>query len=414
MFTDRPLGRVMQKNDLPTPALLIDLDRFEANLEAMAAHCRREGCFLRPHAKTHKCPEIARRQVAAGARGVSTATVPEAEAMAREGIPGVLLTSPIVEPGKIARMVDLARSGCEVLLAVGHLRQAELLAEAATAARTRVDVLLDLDVGDHRSGIEPGAAALGLAREIARRPSLRLRGVQAYSGLSSHVQGFEARRSASLGAMGHAVETLGLLRRSGLEVAFLSCGSTGTYDIDCRLPAEVELQCGSYIFMDVEYRGIGSRDGGEVYDDFQRSLTVLTTVVSTARAGHISVDAGVKAFASETPFRPEARDRPGLEYAFFGDEFGRVTARPGADPPTVGDRLEFYVPHCDPTVNLYDRIYVVRGDVVEDVWQITAGGRRRSREVADAEGIYRLGAGEPAGSAGDVKSSVATMGGGFV
>ncbi|WP_422928354.1 DSD1 family PLP-dependent enzyme [Singulisphaera sp. PoT] len=388
MSTDRLAGHATNKDDLPTPALLVDLDHFEATLEAMAAQCRRQGCYLRPHAKTHKCPEIARRQVAAGARGISTATVPEAEAMARAGIPGVLLTSPIVEPGKISRMVDLARSGCEVLLAVGHLRQVELLAEAAMAAGTLVDVLVDLDVGDHRFGIEPGEPALGLARAIDRSPSLRLRGVQAYSGLASHVRGYEARRSASLGAMSRAVETLDLLRRSGLDSAYLSGGSTGTYDIDCRLPVEVELQCGSYIFMDVEYRAIGSRDGGAAYDDFRRSLSVLTTVVSVDREGHASVDAGVKAFATETPFRPEARDRPGLEYKYFGDEFGKVTARPGADSPAIGDRLEFYVPHCDPTVHLYDRLYAVRGDIVEAVWDIVARReapmtRGRRSEVVD-------------------------------
>ncbi|MFO0960329.1 MAG: DSD1 family PLP-dependent enzyme [Isosphaeraceae bacterium] len=377
MRIDRSSRHPTCKDDLPTPALLVDLDRLEANIETMAAHCRREGCSLRPHAKSHKCPEIARRQVAAGARGVSTATVAEAEAMARSGIPGVLLTSPIVERGKIARMVDLARAGCEVLLAVGHPRQVELLAEAASAAGTRVDVLVDLDVGDHRFGIEPGSPALELAREIARRHSLRLRGVQAYSGLSSHVPGYEARRRASREAMGGAVETLGLLRRSGLDAGFLSCGSTGTYDIDSRLPAEVELQCGSYVFMDVEYRAIGSRDGGDLYDDFRRSLTVLATVVSTY-AGRVTVDAGVKAFATETSYRPEARDRPGLQYAFFGDEFGTISVRPGDAPPAIGDRIEFYAPHCDPTVHLYDRIHAVRGDVVEATWGIVARRERPS------------------------------------
>ena len=369
----------LAKADLPTPALLVDLDLLEANIAAMADHCRREGCGIRPHAKTHKCPEIARRQVAAGARGISTATVAEAEAMVAAGIRGVLLTSPIVEPSKIARMVELVAAGGEVLLAVGHDRQVALLAEAAEAARVRVDVLVDLDVGDRRFGISPGPRALELAREIGRHPSLRIVGVQAYLGLAAHIPGFEARRGASLEAMGRAVDTFGLLSRSGFDVGFLSCGSTGTYNIDSRLPVEVELQCGSYVFMDEDYRSIGGRDGGVKYDDFRRSLTVLTTVVSASHADRVSVDAGTKSFATDVPARPEAKGRPGLEYQFHGDEFGRVTAPAGAELPAIGDRIEFYATHCDPTVNLYDRIYATRGDVVEEVWEITA--RREVRRV---------------------------------
>jgi D-serine deaminase-like pyridoxal phosphate-dependent protein len=367
------------KADLPTPALLVDLDLLEANIAAMAAHCRREGCQIRPHAKTHKCAEIARRQVEAGARGISTATVAEAEAMVAAGLRGVLLTSPIVDPGKVGRMVELARSGGEILLAVGHPLEVELLAEAAGAARVQVDVLVDLDVGDRRFGTSPGTPALDLAREIGRHSSLRIRGVQAYLGLAAHIQGFEARRRASLEALARAVETVELLNRSGFDAAFLSCGSTGTYNIDCGLPVEVELQCGSYVFMDGEYRAIGGRDDKAVYDDFRRSLTVLTTVVSAGHPGLVTVDAGVKSFATETPFRPEAKGRPGLEYEFHGDEFGRVTAKSGGDLPRIGDRLEFYATHCDPTVNLFDRLHAVRGDVVEDVWEIAA--RKEFRPV---------------------------------
>jgi D-serine deaminase-like pyridoxal phosphate-dependent protein len=362
----------MTKDELPTPALLVDLDRFEANLARMADHCRRDGCRIRPHAKTHKCPEIARRQVAAGAGGVSVATVPEAEAMVAAGLRGVLLTSPIVEPGKIARMVGLARAGGEVLLAVGHELQVNRLAEAAEAAGTVVDVLVDLDVGDRRFGITPGPPAIELARRIASRPSLRIRGAQAYLGLASHIKGFEDRRRASVEAMGRAVETVDQLRKAGFDAGFLSCASTGTYNIDSKLPGPIELQCGSYIFMDVQYQAIGGVANDAVYDDFKPSLTVLTTVVSATHADRVSVDAGLKSFATESPARPEARDRPGLQYQFHGDEFGRITAGPGVDLPRIGDRLEFYVPHCDPTVNLYDRIHAFRGDRLEDVWQIVA------------------------------------------
>lgn len=363
---------VARKVDLPTPALLVDLDRFRANIEKMAEHCRGTGATLRPHAKTHKCPEIARRQMAAGARGISVATVPEAEAMVAAGVTGVLLTSPIVEPGKIARMVALVRKDPSVTLAVGHPREVDLLAEAALTQGVRVNVLVDLDVGDHRTGVAPGPAAVELARRIDGCKSLRIRGVQAYSGRSSHVVGFAERKAASREAMSRAVETRDLLRAAGLDAAILSGGSTGTYNIDPELPGGIELQAGSYIFMDNGYRAIGGRSGDADYSDFAPSLTVLTTVVSTGASDRVTVDAGIKAFATDSGGMPRSRDREGLEYRFGGDEFGVLTARPGASLPRLGDRLEFYVTHCDPTVNLYDRIHAVRGDAVEAVWPIMA------------------------------------------
>ncbi len=336
---------VFPKDDIPTPRLLVDLDLFESNLRKMASHCQSMGCSIRPHAKTHKCPEIARRQVAAGAVGISTATVAEAEAMVATGIPGVLLTSPIVEPVKIQRMVDLAVAGGEILLAVGHHLEVDILAECCRgSANIRMDVLIDLDVGDRRFGCLPGPPALELARRIGQRPMLQIRGVQAYLGLAAHVEGFEARERTSLEAMSRAVETREELLKAGFNAGFLSCASTGTYNIDCKLPGPIELQSGSYIFMDVEYRGIGGRGGSSLFDDFERSLTVLTTVVSASHADRVTVDAGVKSFATDSANMPEAKGHPGLSYQFHGDEFGRITASPGADLPRLGGRIEFYAP----------------------------------------------------------------------
>ena len=363
----------LTKADLPTPALLLDLDRFEHNLKVVADHCRRSGCNFRPHAKTHKCPEIARRQVAAGALGVCAATVPEAEAMAAAGIGGVLLTSPVVEPRKIDRMIELVKRGGKVMLAAGDELQVRLLAQAARANRVTVDVLVDLDVGDHRTGISPGKPAVKLAQMVDRAGSLRLRGIQAYAGFASHVKGFEARDKTSREAMAKAVATRGLFDKGGLDGAILSGGSTGTYNIDSQIQGITELQVGSYVFMDVGYRGIGGKDGQTVYADFKASLTVLTTVVSSGRTrGQVTVDAGIKAFATDSSRVPEAKGREGLAYRRFGDEFGRVTAAAGADLPRLGERLEFIIPHCDPTVNLYDRIYAMRGERMEDIWPIAA------------------------------------------
>ncbi len=360
------------KAELPTPALLVDLEAFEANLKTMAEHCKQAGCGFRPHAKTHKCPEIAKRQVASGSLGISVATVPEAEAMVAAGIRGVLLTSPIVERGKIDRMVKLVAKGGDVMLALGHAREAELLAEAADAARVSVDVLIDLDVGDCRTGILPGEPALELARALAKHKALKLRGVQAYAGHASHAVGFENRAKVSREAMGKAVETKDLLAKAGFEMRILSGGSTGTYNIDTSIRGVTELQVGSYVFMDVDYRRIGGKDGNAVYLDFRPSLTVLTTVVSATHSDRVTVDAGTKAFATDVPYKPEAKAWEGITYARSGDEFGALTSASGVKLPRLGERLEFFVPHCDPTVNLYDRIYAMRGDKVEAVWPVEA------------------------------------------
>jgi 3-hydroxy-D-aspartate aldolase len=357
--------------ELPTPALLLDLAAFEANLRTLAEYCKKAGCGIRPHAKTHKCPEIAKRQVASGALGVCVATVPEAEAMVQAGIRGVLLTSPVLEPGKLARMAALAKTG-DVLLAVGHARQVELLDEAAREAGATVDVLIDLDVGDRRTGISPGEPALELARLVARSKRLRLRGLQAYAGHASHVVGFAEREKVSLDAMGKAVSTRDLLAKAGLKVTTLSGGSTGTYNIDGAIEGVTELQAGSYMFMDVDYRRIGGRDGKAVYGDFRPSLTVLTTVVSAAHPDRVTVDAGTKALDTTVPWRAEALHTPGLSYRPAGDEFGVLTADKEVKLPRLGDRLEFIVPHCDPTTNLHDRIYAMREDRVEAVWPLAA------------------------------------------
>jgi D-serine deaminase-like pyridoxal phosphate-dependent protein len=372
-------SRYRSKAELPTPALLLDLDAFESNLRTMAGHCRKAGCRFRPHAKTHKCPEIARQQVKSGAVGVCVATVPEAEVMVAAGIRGVLLTSPIVERGKVERMVDLARKS-DVLLAIGDGRQVEQLNQAAGAAKVIVDVLVDVDVGDRRTGALPGKPALELARLIGKCKNLRLRGVQAYAGHASHVVDFAQRQKSSRAAMDRAVATRDLLARSGFKAEILSGGSTGTYNIDSEIAGVTELQVGSYVFMDVDYRRIGSREDRAVFDDFRPSLTVLTTVVSAAHADRVTVDAGTKALDTTVPSRPHARDRHGLLYTPGGDEFGILAAEKGTPLPRLGERLEFIVPHCDPTTNLYDRLYAVRGEKVQGVWPILA--RRESAVVS--------------------------------
>lgn len=365
-------GRALTKHDLPTPSLLLDLDAFEGNLARMAAHAKAAGISLRPHAKTHKCVDVAKRQIAGGALGVCVATIREAEAMAAGGIGGLLITSEMVGIDKMSRLVQLTRRQPDTLSVVDHPEHARQLNDAAVAAKVKLNVFIDIDPGGRRTGIAPGEPAKALARTIARLPGLALRGIHSYAGPSSHVVGYEARRTHSHHAMAPAIATFAELRKEGLPLEILSGGSTGTYNIDPELKALTELQVGSYVFMDVDYRRIGGRSG-PVYEDFRPALTVLATVISRSHKELATVDAGFKAFATDRRFGPEVKDVTGVEYGFGGDEHGILKLVSPSRAVELGDRLEFIVPHCDPNVNLYDRLIACRGDKVEAIWPVARG-----------------------------------------
>ncbi|MGH7277310.1 MAG: DSD1 family PLP-dependent enzyme, partial [Candidatus Rokuibacteriota bacterium] len=225
-----------------------------------------------------------------------------------------------------------------------------------------------------RTGVAPGEPAVRLARAVAGERTLRLRGLQGYAGQCAHVMGWAARREASHKAMAPLMEMRALLEREGLPVEIVAGGSTGTHDIDTELAGLTELQSGSYCVMDLDYRRIGGR-AGEALTDFEMALTVVTTVVSTPASDRAIVDAGFKAFATDRPFGPVAVERPGVTYGWAGDEHGRLALDDPDRPVHLGERIEFFPPHCDPTFNLYDRVYALRGDRVEAVWEIAARGR---------------------------------------
>ncbi|OLD37040.1 MAG: hypothetical protein AUI57_12330 [Candidatus Rokubacteria bacterium 13_1_40CM_2_68_8] len=365
----------MTRDDVPTPALLLDLDRFERNLRRMAAHARAAGKHLRPHAKTHRCPEIAREQVTAGALGVACAKLGEAEVMARAGIRGLLITTEIVAPSAIRRLMRLVAEAPDTMVVVDNAENVDALARAAIDDRVTLNVMIDVDVGGRRTGAQPGEAALALARDVGHRGALRLRGLQGYAGHCAHVMGWTQRREASHAAMAPLMDTRARFEAAGLPVEIVAGGSTGTHDIDVELAGLTELQSGSYCVMDLDYRRIGGRAGGDALTDFEMALTVATTVVSVPTADRAMVDGGLKAFSTDKPFPPEAVERPGVEYGFAGDEHGRLTLRDPQRPVRLGERIEFFPPHCDPTFNLYDRVWCVRGPRVEAVWDIAARGR---------------------------------------
>src|SRR5215469_3636364 len=367
--------RAMTRAEIPTPALVLDLDRFERNLQKMAAHVKGANKKLRPHAKTHKCPEIALRQVAAGAVGVCVAKVGEAEVMAAAGVRNLLITTEVVGPEKIGRLLGVLDRQPETMAVVDHPDNVSELGQAMARAGRVLNVLIDVDVLGRRTGVQPGEPALELAQAVRRQPALNLRGLQGYAGHCAHVIGFEERRRTSRRCMSRLMKTRELFEKQGVPVDIVSGGSSGTFNIDSELEGLTELQSGSYCVMDLDYRRIGGKSGGAAYDDFEMALTVLTTVISVPSAEMAMIDAGLKAFSTDKPFVPEAVEWPGVEYSWAGDEHGRLTLIEAGRLPHLGDRIEFFPPHCDPTINLYDRIYAMRGDKVEAVWEIAGRGR---------------------------------------
>ncbi len=348
---------MLRKEQIPTPALLVDLDALEANLARMAAHLKLCGKGLRPHAKAHKCVEIARRQLASGAAGICVATAGEAEVMAKAGIGGLLLTSPVADPYKMARIV---RTGAMVV--VDHADQVQWYGDAARNADRKTDVLVDLDVGDQRTGAGSTGQALSIARAVAASSHLRLRGIQAYSVAGSHSGDASTRNGVSAEVFGRAAEARDAMARDGLCTEILSGGSSGTWEIDTQRPELTELQAGTYVFMDLAYRRLGL--------DFRHALTVLATVVSANHDGLVTVDAGFKAFSTDRGYGPEAAALPGLSYRWGGDEFGYLDVARHERAPRLGERIEFIPPPCDPTGNLYDRLYACRGEDIEAVWPV--------------------------------------------
>jgi D-serine deaminase-like pyridoxal phosphate-dependent protein len=346
----------MRKSELPTPALVVDLDLMEANVAAMQAAVSGAGKMLRPHAKAHKRVAIAQRQIAAGAVGVCAATLTEMESMVRAGI-GVLLTTPVAARVKTDRVAELAALG-DVAVVVDHPFQVDLYAESAARAGVRLTVLVDLDIGDHRTGVPCDERAVALAVAVDGSPHLRFGGLQAYSVSGSHTVGHPARMAHSTAALSLAVGVRKELLARGLDATRLTGGSTGTWDIDIAIPELTEMQAGSFPLMDVAYGKIGGVP-------FAVAMTVLATVISASHGDRVTVDAGFKAFAADRPFGPEAIGIAGARWQWAGDEHGFVFAD---SLPGVGEQVAFVVPHCDPTVNLHEKMYACRGDVVEEVW----------------------------------------------
>lgn len=359
----------MRVEDADTPALLLDLDIFEANIAAMAKLVP-QGVAIRPHAKTHKSADIVRIQTAAGAVGVCCQKVSEAEALVRAGATDVLLSNQVVVPTKLARLATLGRSA-RIGLACDAPGPVALAERAAADAGIRLDMVVEIEAGAGRAGVDNDDALLALARMIDDAPSLEFRGIQAYDGRSQHIRDHAARLAAVTATHARARHARDLLEAIGLPCPVVTGFGTGTVGmVDSDIFTEV--QPGSYIFMDRDYDALVGPAGGPG-TPFQQSLFVLTTVVSAPAPGRSSVDAGHKAVAVDLGMPGIAR-LPGYVYGRASDEAGIVTWPAGARPLEIGETLMLVPSHCDPTVNLHDWLVCHRHGVVEAVWPVTARG----------------------------------------
>jgi len=366
-----PVGT--SKWDLDTPALCVELDVFEQNIATMQARLTAMRVASRPHAKSHKCPVVAKRQLAAGSIGICVAKISEAEVFSASGIGPILMTTSNVTVNKIRRAMAIRKTNPQFIQAVDYAQNARDLNDAAKEAGLVADVVVDVAIGT-RSGIPAGAQALALGQLVDTLPNLTLRGIISYDGSSQHIKGFENRVNYTLKRFEPSVDTFERFTRSGLNTDIFSGGGTGTYNILPKAsPHVTDVQVGSYIFMDCQYLEVGGESNDEVYTDFAASLTVLTTVLNTYFEKSITTDAGSKALTLNTP-GPLVIGEPEFAYNASSDEFGVITFEKASRPYAVGDTLELIVAHCDPVVNLYDQIHAIRNDRVEAVWPIAARG----------------------------------------
>jgi D-serine deaminase-like pyridoxal phosphate-dependent protein len=352
-------------SEIDTPALLLDLDTVERNLERYQRSADAAGLKLRPHAKAHKTPQLAKLQLERGAVGVCCAKLAEAEALAAHGLDAFLVTTPVIGAAKIRRLVELARR-TRVMVVVDGEENVAALAAAARQAAITLGVLVDVDVGQGRTGVIPGNAAATLAQAVSKHAQLRFRGLQAYQGKLQGVVSLDERTALVREAMARLGESERAVKESGLAVEIKSGGGTGSFPIDLELKALTELQPGSYVTMDTNYAKVNHHLGNP--------LTILTTVVSRPVPERAVVDAGWKSASSDSG-TPALLNADGHTFEFAGDEHG-IVRRGGAPVARApGDRLQLIPSHCDTTVNLYDTFVVHRSGQVISSWPIVGRGK---------------------------------------
>ncbi len=360
----------MKLQEIPTPALVVDLRAMERNIERMASYFADKRCKLRPHFKANKTPAIARRQLAAGScTGLTVATVGEAELIAAERVcDDVLIANEILGPGKGARAAKVAKQ-IDLKVAIDSNETLDDLANAARAEGAEVGVLVDINVGLPRCGIAAGEPALALGRRAVATDGVRLRGLMGYEG---HVVGLEdraEREARAAKAMQRLLDTAQLFREEGLACEIVSAGGTGTFDITGDMDGITEIQAGSYVLMDTAYAKLGT--------PFERAMWLLSTVLSRPKPELCATDSGLKACAVDHG-NPSVKNIEGANVMFLSDEHATISLPPES---TIrpGDRIELWPSHIDPTINLHDALFAVDGDEVVEIWPVAARGYREQR-----------------------------------
>lgn len=371
------IGRQGSRRSLNTPVLVLDIDALDGNIAAMAKLAASKGVQLRPHAKTHKSVDIAKRQVAAGAVGLCCAKLGEAETLSEGGIAGLHITSPVVSPSAIARLVALNARAERLSVVVDNPDNVATIAAAASRNHP-LSVIIDIDPGIKRTGVATPDAAVVLAQLIGAQPSLRFSGVQFYCGREQHIESFTERRDAVVKRTTYLQSVISALKEVGAPPEIVTGSGTGTHHIDLELGVFTELQVGSYVFMDDQYRACDLANQGIEAPPYDAALFIDARVVSANGRGLVTVDAGFKAFSTEGEPPTVSQGAPeGTRYAFMGDEHGALV-RPDIETLlNISDRVILSVPHCDPTVDLYDSYHVVKGDTLVGIWPVSARGRSR-------------------------------------
>ena len=366
MQQNPPAEPGMSIHDVDTPALIVDLDAFEANLDTMAALAKAAGVKVRPHAKTHKSPVVALKQIARGAVGQCVQKVAEAEILAWGGVPDILVSNEVVDPRKLARLAALTNF-CRIAVCADDPRGIDLIEAAAKDAGVRLTVLLEIDVGAGRCGIAPGPDAVTYAKQIADSPHLRFGGLQAYHGSAQHQRTPEERSASIASATSLTKGMVDDLKAVGLDCAIVGGAGTGTFALEAATGVFTELQVGSYVFMDADY------GRNHPAPPFRNSLFVLSTVMSAPHSGLAVVDAGLKALAVDSGL-PLVWERPGVTYVGASDEHGNLSLAPNAAAIPLGERVLLVPGHCDPTVDRYDWYVGIRKQRVECLWPVAARG----------------------------------------
>jgi len=370
------VGQQGSRRSLNTPALVLDLEMLDRNIAEMAAFAKAHGVALRPHSKTHKSADIARRQIAAGALGVCCAKLGEAEALAEQGIESLHITSPVVTPQAIDRLVALNAKVSGLMLVVDHPANADALAAAAAKAGKPLTVVIDIDPGIHRTGVASPEDCVALVRKVAGLKSLKYAGIQFYCGSHQHIKDFAERKASIEERTAYLKGIIDKLVAAGLEPGIVTGSGTGTHYIDAKAGVFTELQVGSYVFMDHDYAVCDLR--GLDKPTFEQALQIDARVVSANTPGMVTVDAGLKAMATEKgPPMILKGAVEGSTTRFMGDEHLAVIAPAGQAAPALAEQVVLVPPHCDPTVNMYESYHVVKGDTLVDIWPVTARGRSR-------------------------------------